>query len=157
ACPPSAWYRFRKFSRRNKRAVVTATAVALAVVLAVVGLATSTLLITREQRATAIALQAETIALQAETIALQAETQAKNDLKQTLERERETTYLQRTALAGRELAAGNVGHAEELLDNCAEHLRGWEWRFLKRQRYDGEPTPFPHSATVVRVAFSPDE
>jgi WD40 repeat protein len=73
-----------------------------------------------------------------------------------LEREQETTYLQRTALAGRELAAGNVGHAEELLDECPEHLRGWEWRFLKRQRYDGEPTPLPHSETVLRVAFSPD-
>ena len=39
ACPPSAWYRFRKFARRNKRALATASAVALAVVLAVVGLA----------------------------------------------------------------------------------------------------------------------
>jgi eukaryotic-like serine/threonine-protein kinase len=41
-----------------------------------------------------------------------------------LEREKETTYLQRTALAGRELSAGNVGHAEELLAGCPEHLRG---------------------------------
>src|SRR5439155_27266619 len=76
--------------------------------------------------------------------------------KQALEREKETTYLQRTALAGRELAAGNVGQAEELLDECAEHLRGWEWHFLKRQRYDGQPAPLQHSATVTRVAFSPD-
>ena len=28
ACPPSAWYRFRKFARRNRRAVVTAMAAA---------------------------------------------------------------------------------------------------------------------------------
>src|SRR5262249_52804035 len=68
----------------------------------------------------------------------------------------ETTYIQSIALAGRDLAAGNVGHAEELLDDCPEHMRGWEWRFLKRQRYDGEPTPLQHSATVSRVAFSPD-
>ena len=60
ACPPSAWYRFRKFARRNRRAVATAAAAALVVVLAVAGLATSTLLIAREQRATANALQAET-------------------------------------------------------------------------------------------------
>ena len=45
ACPPSAWYRFRKFARRNKRAVVTATAVAVAVVLGVAGLAASTVLV----------------------------------------------------------------------------------------------------------------
>ncbi len=30
ACPPSAWYRFRKFARRNKGALVTACVVALA-------------------------------------------------------------------------------------------------------------------------------
>src|SRR5207237_10196423 len=28
ACPPSAWYRFRKFARRNKRTLVTAAVVA---------------------------------------------------------------------------------------------------------------------------------
>jgi serine/threonine protein kinase/tetratricopeptide (TPR) repeat protein len=38
ACPPSAWYRYRKFARRNKRALLTAAAVALAVLLAVGGL-----------------------------------------------------------------------------------------------------------------------
>jgi WD40 repeat protein/serine/threonine protein kinase len=78
-------------------------------------------------------------------------------VQRSLEREKETTYLQRTALAGRELAAGNVGHAEELLDACPEHLRGWEWHFLKRQRYDGEPAPIRHSATVYNVALSPDD
>src|SRR5262249_5113777 len=31
ACPPSRWYRFRKFARRNWRAVVTVTAIVLAV------------------------------------------------------------------------------------------------------------------------------
>jgi tetratricopeptide (TPR) repeat protein len=36
ACPPSAWYRFRKFARRNQAALATAAVVALAV-LAVVG------------------------------------------------------------------------------------------------------------------------
>jgi WD40 repeat protein len=118
ACPPSPAYQFRKFVRRNRRAVATAAAAVLVVVLAV---AVSTGLIWR-----------------------------------AFEREKETTYVQRTALAGRELAAGNVGHAEELLDLCPENLRGWEWRFLKRQRYDGEPTPIPHSTTVICVALSPD-
>src|SRR5262249_47893954 len=35
AGPPSAWYRFHKFARRNRAALVTATVVALAVLLAV--------------------------------------------------------------------------------------------------------------------------
>jgi serine/threonine protein kinase/tetratricopeptide (TPR) repeat protein len=35
ACPPSAWYRFRKFARRNKAVLVTAATVALVVLMAV--------------------------------------------------------------------------------------------------------------------------
>jgi WD40 repeat protein/serine/threonine protein kinase len=34
ACPPSAWYRFRKFARRNKAALLTGSAIALVVFLA---------------------------------------------------------------------------------------------------------------------------
>src|SRR5262249_33554671 len=66
ACPPSAWYRFRKFARRNKAAVVTATAVAVAVLLAVgslvsaVGvLAASNAEIKEKQRQTDEALEGE--------------------------------------------------------------------------------------------------
>jgi hypothetical protein len=60
ACPPSAWYRCRKFARRNKVTLVTATVAAIAVLTAVAGLATSTVLIARQQRVTAGALRAET-------------------------------------------------------------------------------------------------
>src|SRR5437773_10595545 len=60
ACPPSAMYRFRKFARRNKRALATASVVGLAMVLAVAVLASSTVLIAREQQSTQTALQAET-------------------------------------------------------------------------------------------------
>src|SRR5262249_46889268 len=58
ACPPSAGYRFRKFARRNKRALATVSVAAVVMLLAVVVLATSTVLIAREQRATQNALQA---------------------------------------------------------------------------------------------------
>src|SRR5262249_55399276 len=44
ACPPSAWYRFRKFARRNKAALATASVVALVVSVAV---AVSTALVWR--------------------------------------------------------------------------------------------------------------
>src|SRR5262249_31244769 len=59
ACPPSAGYRLRKFARKHRAALVTASAVALAVLLAVVGLATSTVVIAREQQVTKNALRAE--------------------------------------------------------------------------------------------------
>src|SRR5262249_14127226 len=45
ACPPSAGYRLRKFVRRNKSWLAAASAAAVALVLAVVGLAVSNLLI----------------------------------------------------------------------------------------------------------------
>ena len=35
ACPPSACYRFRKFARRNKAGVLTATSIALGLLLAI--------------------------------------------------------------------------------------------------------------------------
>src|SRR5262249_28759513 len=47
ACPPSAVYRFRKFARRNKAALMTASVVAVAVLLAVAGLAASTTFVWR--------------------------------------------------------------------------------------------------------------
>jgi WD40 repeat protein/serine/threonine protein kinase len=127
ACPPSAWYRFRKLARRNRQAATMASFLLALLVVSVTILGVS---YARVQ-------------------------QALQDKTQALEHEKETTYLQGIALAERELAVGNVGRAEELLDDCPEHLRGWEWHFLKRQRY-GTPQPLQHLATVCRVAFSPD-
>jgi eukaryotic-like serine/threonine-protein kinase len=134
ACPPSAWYRFRKFARRNKAALATAVAVALAVVLTVAGLATSTVLIRREQQATANALQAET--------------QAKDDLEQAL-------YFHRIALAHRDLSADNLGRALKLLGECPDDLRGWEWHYLMRL-CRVEPLLFHDTTEVNGMAFSPD-
>ncbi len=64
-------------------------------------------------------------------------------------------YFQTIARALREREAGNVRLAEELLDDCPEHLRGWEWYYLKRLRY-GNPPPLRHEAWVMSVAVSPD-
>jgi WD40 repeat protein/serine/threonine protein kinase len=76
-------------------------------------------------------------------------------VSKALKRERQTTYLRSIALAERELAASNVGQAEMLLDACPDDLRGWEWHFLKRQRYERFP-PIKHHDSVIRAAFSPD-
>jgi WD40 repeat protein len=134
ACPPSAGYRLRKFVRRNQRPLATLALLGGMLLVAVTALGVSYVR-TR--------------------VALGHETQAREGLGQALEREKETTYIQRIALAGRELAAGNVGRSEELLDECPERLRGWEWHFLKRQRYGNAP-PLQHSNTVTHAAFSPD-
>jgi WD40 repeat protein len=149
ACPPSAWYRFRKLTRRNKAALVTTAAVAAAMLVALLSLGGAVRILT--------ASNAQIKAKQQETnAALGRAEDANKSLTRSFAREERAAYAQRTALAGRELAAGNVGHAEELLDDCPEHLRGWEWHFLKGQRYGNAP-PLEHHLTVVRVAFSPDD
>ena len=134
ACPPSAWYRFRKFARRNRRAVATAAAVALAVVLAVAGLATSTLL-----------------------------SHASNGRRQTPCKPRprprttwqDALYFHRIALAHRELSVDNLGRARELLDECPKDLRGWEWHYLMRL-CRVEPLVLRDKTEVNSLAFSSD-
>jgi WD40 repeat protein/serine/threonine protein kinase len=118
ACPPSAMYRFGKFARRNKAAFVMTTIVGSTLLLAVAGLAVSTILIARQQQATETALHAETLATAT--------------LQKTLERERLDSYFHRIVLAHRELSVDNLGRALQLLGECPEDLREWEWYYLKR-------------------------
>jgi WD40 repeat protein len=134
ACPPSTWYRFRKFARRNRRAVATAAAAVLAVVLAVAVLATSNFIIAGKQQ------EAEK--------ALGAEIKAKEDLRQD-------AYFHRITLAHRELSADNLGGALKYLDECPEDLRRWEWHYLMRLGRD-EPLVLRGKPEVNSLAFSAD-
>ena len=142
ARPPSTRYRFRKFARRNKSALVMATVVGSALLLTVAGLAVSTVRIARQNRTTE---------------------SAKADLQDTLERERRDSYFHRIALAHRELSVNNLRRALQLLGECPEDLQDWEWRYLKRL-CRVEPTILRDSSEVESrsmsevnsVAFSPD-
>ena len=53
ACPPSAWYRFRKFARRNKRALATTFLLGLTLLVAVGGITGSIAWAVRERAAVA--------------------------------------------------------------------------------------------------------
>jgi tetratricopeptide (TPR) repeat protein len=64
ACPPSSFYRFRKFARRNKAALATGTVVALALSVAVAALVVSNIRIRGESAEKAKALQAATASQQ---------------------------------------------------------------------------------------------
>jgi WD40 repeat protein/serine/threonine protein kinase len=155
ACPASAWYRFRKFARRNQVALLTAALIAVALVAGTVVSTWQTIRATLAGELAQARLQGEQAARKDADEALQAEKQAMDQVSGTLKREQQSLYFQRIALAERQLSAGNVGRAEELLNECPPELRGWEWHFLKRQRY-GHAPPLQHPATVLRVAFSPD-
>jgi WD40 repeat protein len=67
-----------------------------------------------------------------------------------------TLYVNRIGLAEREGAASNLGRAEELLNECPDYLRGWEWRYLKGLGY-AEPLRLrEHTNRVYCVAFGRD-
>jgi WD40 repeat protein/serine/threonine protein kinase len=132
ACPPSAGYRLRKFARRNKRAL--ATGALLGVMLLVAGAAVVTsALWAAEQAKARLAVEAAT----------------KKELERNL-------YFTHIALAERELATHNPGRAEELLDACPEHLRGWEWYYLKRRRHVPELTLALGERSITGTGFSLD-
>jgi hypothetical protein len=134
ACPPSAAYRFRKFARRNRPALLTAAVVSVAMLVAVAGLAVGSAVTWR----------------------------ANQDLHQALDREREARdserlagYYQRTALAEREWTTNNLSRMEALLEQCPSDLRGWERYYLKRLRYS-TLLPLRHDSPVLGIVFSPD-
>jgi serine/threonine protein kinase len=63
ACPPSAWYRFRKMARRNKTALLIAMVISLSLVMAVVVLAVSNVLVRQESEQKEQALREKAAAL----------------------------------------------------------------------------------------------
>ncbi len=145
ACPPSAWYRLRKFSRRNRAGVLTGASLAAGLLLALV----SAVLVQAAGNARIREKQQQT------QDALDREREANEALARSHQREEQTSYLQRIALAERELAANSLGRAEEWLDACPVGLRGWEWHYLKRRPF-GPLTFRGHRRGVACVAFSPD-
>jgi tRNA A-37 threonylcarbamoyl transferase component Bud32 len=86
----------------------------------------------------------------------EAEKAAREKTQEALAQAKQNLYFQRIALAERELSAGNLGRAEELLDECPPVLRGWEWHYLKRLRLGPPRVLGGKGSWVVGVALSPD-
>jgi WD40 repeat protein/serine/threonine protein kinase len=128
ACPPSAWYRFRKFARRNRRALVTVSVFALAALIGLGALAVSTVLVWK----------------------------ANKDLKESVDRERREAYFQRITVAHRELSIDNLAGALRALRDCPKDLREWEWDYLMRL-CKVEPLVLRDKMEVNAVAFSDGE
>jgi WD40 repeat protein/serine/threonine protein kinase len=68
---------------------------------------------------------------------------------------RQNLYYQLIAGAEREWTANNLGRMQQLLDECPEKLRGWEWRYLQRLRFKTLP-PLRHESAAFCAVFSPD-
>ena len=68
---------------------------------------------------------------------------------------RQHLYYHLIAGAEREWTANNLGRMQQLLDECPEKLRGWEWHYLRRLRYKSVAS-FRHDGAVLDASFSPD-
>ncbi len=86
----------------------------------------------------------------------EAEAAAKGEAEEALGRAEFSLNLHRLALIERELSTGNVGRAEELLEECPERLRGLEWHILRRLSREGPRVLRGHKQWVLAVALSPD-
>jgi WD40 repeat protein len=138
ACPPSAAYRLRKFARRNKRALATGALLGVMLLIAL-GAVVASALWAAEQAKARLALEAAT--------------------KKKLERNLYSTLI---PVSASELDNGNPGRAAELLDDCPEELRHWEWRYLKRVNQSPPMPPLPLGKTIglghaADLAFSPTD
>jgi eukaryotic-like serine/threonine-protein kinase len=124
ACPPSAWYRFRKFARRNKGTFVAGSAAAMVILLALIGLAVSNVLITQEKNEKVIALQEKEDALHA----------AASNYREARKQEALANGNEKTANEQRKQAQENLKDAlaavEQMLTRVAEdrlvHVPGME-------------------------------
>src|SRR5581483_7945666 len=78
-----------------------------------------------------------------------ADAEIKDRLEQQL-------YVQRVALAERELAARHIVRALELLAECPGKLRGWEWNALHHLCHADPLVLKGHTAAVSAVVYRPD-
>ncbi len=85
----------------------------------------------------------------------QAET-AKREAERSLTQAEANLYFHRIALADREWRNANVSRARELLAECPQSLRRWEWRYLDRLCNSSACLVIKHPDDVGCVAFSPD-
>ena len=148
AAAPDAFYLAGKFVRRHKAGLITATALAVALLAGLLVSVWQAGVARRAQRAAEAARQQEAqLRLRAE----QEELTARRNL-----------YAADMNLANQALEAGNWGRARTMLmphkpEAGQQDLRGFEWRYLwAAARGDNFATFRGHSNVVTSVAVSPD-
>ena len=155
ACPPTAGYRLRKFARKHRTALATASAFAI---LLVAGVVMSTW---QAVRATSAGREAHRLQIAAEKAGLAA-LEAKKAADRQRDEARLAAYASGIGLAQRAWEEGNVVRARELLadlpsESAGRNLRGFEWFYLSSLCHPDELTTLVgHTDGVISVAFSPD-
>ncbi len=154
ACPPSTRYRLSKFARKYKKALVTAAAFA---VILVIGIVVSTTLAVWATSAEREANRLRIASDEAKDKALEAKAEADKQRDEA----RLTAYVAGINLAQRYWEENNVVRARELLEEIPKEaggkdLRGFEWYYLSRLFHSELLTLLGDAGMVERVAFSPD-
>jgi WD40 repeat protein len=153
----------------RRRARLRRSTIAALCVLTVVALAGALLASVMGVRATANARRADENAAAANANAERADENARKAESETKEavkaktlaetqllRARTAEYTVKIGVAQRDLAEGNVTHAEDLLSGCAWDLRGWEHRYLWTSVAKRRAVLLGHADSVASAAFSPD-
>ncbi|MFQ5732855.1 MAG: protein kinase [Planctomycetaceae bacterium] len=130
ACPPSAWYRFRKFAARNKGLIGTCIVISAAVL---IGAGISIWQTIEANDARRLADNRFDKMNEARALAVEAEEAAERNAAYS----RQLVYVTNIALAARARRDGDVRRFTDLLDRHipkggSTDLRGFEWRYLRQ-------------------------
>lgn len=143
AGPESVRYRLRKFVVRNTAAVVGGVALALVLMLGLVG---TTIGMVRANAAQALERTAREDAELAREAALAAS-----------DRSARQSYRALIAAAEGAITLDDAGSAQTLLASTDPALRGWEWRHFSRLADQSDAVIRPGGGSVLGVALAPDE
>jgi WD40 repeat protein/tRNA A-37 threonylcarbamoyl transferase component Bud32 len=99
--------------------------------------------------------RAETSQKQATAARDQAE-RARQEVLNAYRQAEMTLYVNRILRAHHEWQDNDVARADQLLDECPQHLRHWEWHYLKRLCHSDLLTLKGFPSRVHAVCFSPD-
>jgi WD40 repeat protein/HEAT repeat protein len=184
ARPARAWEKGWKWAKRHPAAAGLLLTCLLALAGGVAGLAVINRIIAKKQRETDAALQDRAAALAGVADALVRESQAHRATSGALEQvkqekgrtqealkkvneeqartkaalaaERRVAYLSDIALAASEWAGNRSIRAAQLLDGCADDLRGWEWHHLQRVAHAAEREFGDLRGVTMLFGFTPD-
>jgi serine/threonine protein kinase len=173
ACPPSAWYRLRKFVRRNTGSVLAASLVLAVLVLGIVGTTWGMIRATHAEANAVLEAGRKTVALGQKETALETakaneleahkqETLAKKNAKNAQEQEllaRRRFYAAQMNLAMQAWGAQQRPRALELLESQRprldqQDLRTFEWYYLWQLCNRGSRLTLP--GRNFGLAYSPD-
>ncbi len=149
AAPPGAAYRLRKFARRHRRPVIAGSALALTLVLGLVG---TTLGFVQAEARRRDAERSETVARDEQAAARAAEAEA------TRLRDDARLHAYYASLGAAELAlrSGDTRAAQQSLAEAPETLRNWEWRHLKAATDGSLRVLRGHSGPLAGACLSAD-